>query len=175
MKKLEIEVLGSMYQDWDNEEFSWDVDNIIKVTLDNELVINKRFDEFTVDEDETDLDNGIYKPAILPNYYLIDYVGSCSVKAESGDTITIPYAYCNLKSEGDVTIKYGKWHLRAELEVENEFKLSDLVFVRLDNLIEAIDSGEPGFASLILLPGKGVINFSEVASNIKDTYECTIE
>ena len=24
MKKLEIEVLGSMYQDWDNEEFSWD-------------------------------------------------------------------------------------------------------------------------------------------------------
>ena len=175
MKKLEIEVLGSMYQDWDNEEFSWDVDNIIKVTLDNELVINKRFGEFTVDEDETDLDNGIYKPAILPNYYLIDYVGSCSVKTESGDTITIPYAYCNLKSEGDVTIKYGKWHLKAALEVENEFKLSDLVFVRLDNLIEAIDSGEPGFASLILLPGKGVINFSEVASNIKDTYECTIE
>ena len=175
MKKLEIEVLGSMYQDWDDEVFSWDVDNIIKVTLDNELVINKRFDEFTVDEDETDLDNGIYKPDVLPNYYLIDYVGSCSVKAESGDTITIPYAYCNLKSEGDVTIKYGKWHLRAELEVENEFKLSDLVFVRLDNLIEAIDSGEPGFASLILLPGKGVINFSEVASNIKDTYECTIE
>jgi hypothetical protein len=28
---------------------------------------------------------------------------------------------------------------------------------------------------LVLLPGKGVINFSEVASNIKDTYECTIE
>ena len=175
MKKLEIEVLGSMYQDWDNEEFSWDVDNIIKVTLDNELVINKRFGEFNVDEDETDLDNGIYKPAILPNYYLIDYVGSCSVKTESGDTITIPYAYCNLKSEGDVTIKYGKWHLKAALEVENEFKLSDLVFVRLNNLIEAINSGEPGFASLILLPGKGVINFSEVASNIKDTYECTIE
>ena len=48
MKKLEIEVLGSMYQDWDNEEFSWDVDNIIKVTVDNELVINKRFGEFTV-------------------------------------------------------------------------------------------------------------------------------
>ena len=69
----------------------------------------------------------------------------------------------------------GKWHLKAALEVENEFKLSDLVFVRLDNLIEAINSGEPGFSSLILLPGKGVINFSEVASNIKDTYECTIE
>ena len=51
MKKLEIEVLGSMYQDWDDEVFSWDVYNIIKVTLDNELVINKRFDEFTVDED----------------------------------------------------------------------------------------------------------------------------
>ena len=66
MKKLEIEVLGSMYQDWDNEEFSWDVDNIIKVKVDNELVINKRFGEFTVDEDETDLDNGIYKPDILP-------------------------------------------------------------------------------------------------------------
>lgn len=175
MKKLEIEVLGSMYQDWDNEEFSWDVDNIIKVMIDNELVINKRFGEFTVDEDETDLDNGIYKPAILPNYYLIDYVGSCSVKTESGDTITIPYAYCNLKSEGDVTIKYGKWHLKAELEVENEFKLSDLVIVRLDNLIEAIESGEPGFASLILLPGEGTIKFNEVASNIKDTYECTIE
>ena len=175
MKKLEIEVLGSMYQDWDNEEFSWDVDNIIKVTLDNELVINKRFGEFTVDEDETDLDNGIYKPAILPNYYLIDYVGSCSVKTESGDTITTPYAYCNLKSEGDVTIKYGKWHFKAALEVENEFKLSDLVFVRLDNLIEAINSGEPGFSSLILLPGKGTIKFNEVASNIKDTYECTIE
>ena len=175
MKKLEIEVLGSMYQDWDNEEFSWDVDNIIKVTLDNELVINKRFGEFTVDEDETDLDNGIYKPAILPNYYLIDYVGSCSVKTESGDTITIPYAYCNLKSEGDVTIKYGKWHLKAALEVENEFKLSDLVFVRLNNLIESINSGEPGFSSLILLPGKGTIKFNEVASNIKDTYECTIE
>ena len=175
MKKLEIEVLGSMYQDWDNEEFSWDVDNIIKVKVDNELVINKRFGEFTVDEDETDLDNGIYKPAILPSYYLIDYVGSCSVKTESGDTITTPYAYCNLKSEGDVTIKYGKWHLKAELEVENEFKLSDLVFVRLDNLIEAINSGEPGFSSLILLPGKGTIKFNEVASNIKDTYECTIE
>jgi hypothetical protein len=102
-------------------------------------------------------------------------VGSCSVKTESGDTITIPYAYCNLKSEGDVTIKYGKWHLKAELEVENEFKLSDLVFVRLDNLIEAINSGEPGFSSLILLPGKGTIKFNEVASNIKDTYECTIE
>lgn len=175
MKTLEIEVLGSMYQDCDNEEFSWDVDNIIKVKVDNELVINKRFGGFTVDEDETDLDNGIYKPDVLPNYYLIDYVGSCSVKTESGDTITIPYAYCNLKSEGDVTIKYGKWHLKAALEVKNEFKLSNLVFVRLDNLIEAIDSGEPGFASLILLPGKGVINFSEVASNIKDTYECTIE
>ena len=47
MKKLEIEVLGSMYQDWDNEEFSWDVDNIIKVKVDNELAINKRFGEFT--------------------------------------------------------------------------------------------------------------------------------
>ena len=117
----------------------------------------------------------IYKPAILPNYYLIDYVGSSSVKTESGDTITIPYAYCNLKSEGDVTIKYGKWHLKAELEVENEFKLSDLVFIRLNNLIEAIESGEPGFASLILLPGKGTIKFNEVASNIKDTYECYIE
>ena len=66
MKKLEIEVLGRMYQDWDNEEFSWDVDNIIKVKVDNELAINKRFGEFTVDEDETDLDNGIYKPDILP-------------------------------------------------------------------------------------------------------------
>ena len=175
MKKLEIEVLGSMYQDWDNEEFSWDVDNIIKVKLDNELLINKRFDEFTVDEDETDLDNGIYKPDILPDFYLIDYVGTCSIKTESGNSITIPYAYCNLKSEGDVTIKYGKWHLKAELEVENEFKLSDLVFVRLDNLIEAIESGEPGFASFILLPGKGVINFNEVASNIKDTYECNLE
>ena len=175
MKKLEIEVLGSMYQDWDNEEFSWDVDNIIKVKVDNELAINKRFGEFTVDEDETDLDNGIYKPDILPSYYLIDYVGSCSVKTESGDTITIPYAYCNLKSEGNVTIKYGKWHLRAELEVENEVKLSDLVIVRLDNLIDAIESGEPGFASLILLPGKGAIKFNEVASNIKDTYECYIE
>ncbi len=115
MKKLEIEVLGSMYQDWDNEEFSWDVDNIIKVKVDNELAINKRFGEFTVDEDETDLDNGIYKPAILPSYYLIDYVGSCSVKTESGDTITIPYAYCNLKSEGNVTIKYGKWHLKGRI------------------------------------------------------------
>jgi len=175
MKKLEIEVLGSMYQDWDNEEFSWDVDNIIKVKLDNELIVNKRFDEFTVDEDETDLDNGIYKPDILPDYYLIDYVGTCSIKTESGNSITIPYAYCNLKSEGDVTIKYGKWHLKAELEVENEFKLSDLVFIRLNNLIEAIESGEPGFASLILLPGKGTIKFNEVASNIKDTYECTIE
>jgi len=175
MKKLEIEVLGSMYQDWDNEEFSWDVDNIIKVKLDNELLINKRFDEFTVDEDETDLDNGIYKPDILPDFYLIDYVGTCSIKTESGNSITIPYAYCNLKSEGDVTIKYGKWHLKAELEVENEFKLSDLVFIRLNNLIEAIESGEPGFASLILLPGKGTIKFNEVASNIKDTYECTIE
>ena len=175
MKKLEIEVLGRMYQDWDNEEFSWDVDNIIKVKVDNELAINKRFGEFTVDEDETDLDNGIYKPDILPSYYLIDYVGSCSVKTESGDTITIPYAYCNLKSEGNVTIKYGKWHLRAELEVENVFKLSDLVIVRLDNLIDAIESGEPGFASLILLPGKGAIKFNEVASNIKDTYECYME
>jgi len=175
MKKLEIEVLGSMYQDWDNEEFSWDVDNIIKVKLDNELLINKRFDEFTVDEDETDLDNGIYKPDILPDFYLIDYVGTCSIKTESGNSITIPYAYCNLKSEGDVTIKYGKWHLKAELEVENEFKLSDLVFIRLNNLIEAIESGEPGFASLILLPGKGTIKFNELASNIKDTYECTIE
>jgi len=175
MKKLEIEVLGSMYQDWDNEEFSWDVDNIIKVKLDNELVINKRFDEFIVDEVETDLDNGLYKPDILPDYYLIDYVGTCSIKTENGDTTIIPYAYCNLKSEGDITIKYGKWHLKAELEVENEFKLSDLVFVRLDNLIEAIESGEPGFASFILLPGKGVINFNEVASNIKDTYECNLE
>ena len=175
MKKLEIEVVGSMYQDWDNEEFSWDADNIIKVKVNNELVINKRFGEFIVDEDETDLDNGIYKSAMLPDYYLIDYVGSCSIKAESGDIITIPYAYCNLKSEGDVTIKYGKWHLKAELEVENEFKLSDLVFIRLNNLIEAIESGEPGFASLILLPGKGTIKFNELASNIKDTYECTIE
>jgi len=175
MKKLEIEVLGSMYQDWDNEEFSWDVDNIIKVKLDNELIVNKPFDEFTVDEDETDLDNGIYEPDILPDYYLIDYVGTCSIKTESGNSITIPYAYCNLKSEGDVTIKYGKWHLKAELEVENEFKLSDLVFIRLNNLVEAIESGEPGFASLILLPGKGTINFNEVASNIKDTYECYIE
>ena len=175
MKKLEIEVLGSMYQDWDNEEFSWDVDNIIKVKVDNELVINKRFGEFKVDEDETDLDNGIYKPDILSRNYLIDYVGSCTIKAEPSDTITIPYAYCNLKSEGNTTINYGKWHLRAELEVENEFKLSDLVFIRLDNLIAAINSGEPGFASLILLPGKGAINFNEIASNIKDTYECYIE
>lgn len=173
--KLEIEVKGTMYQDWDNEEFSWDVDNIIKVKLNNELVIDKRFEEFTVDDVETDLDNGIYKPDVLPNYYLIDYVSSCSIKVESGDTLTIPYAHCNLKTEGDVTIKYGKWHLKAELEVENEFKLSDLVFIRLDNLIEAINSGEQGFASLILLPGKGIIKFHEVTSNIKDTYECTIE
>ena len=81
-------------------------------------------------------------------------MGSCSVKTESGDTITIPYAYCNLKSEGDVTIKYGKWHFKAALEVENEFKLSDLVFVRLDNLIEAINSGEPGFSSLYYCQAK---------------------
>lgn len=102
-------------------------------------------------------------------------MGSCSVRTESVDTITIPHAYCNLKSEGSVTINYGKWHLKAALEVGNEFKLSDLVFVRLNNLIAAINSGEPGFASLIVLPGKGAIKFDEAASNVKDTYECVIE
>jgi len=88
----------STNRDWYNQEFSWDVDNIIKVKVDNELDINKRFDKFTVDEDETDLDNGIYKPDILPDYYLIDYVGTCSIQTESGNSITIPTSSKNTKT-----------------------------------------------------------------------------
>ena len=173
--KLEIEVIGSMYQDWDNEVFSWDADNLIKITIDDKLMVSKYFKEFTISEEESDIDNGLYKPGILPDYYLIDYVGSCSVDMEDGSSVQIPYAYCNLRSEGEVLIKYGKWQLKKILEVDEDFKLSDLVFVRLDNLAEAIQSGEPHFSSFILYPGHGEIILKEIASNIKDEYNCNIE
>ena len=173
--KLEIEVLGRMYQDWDNEVFSWDMDNLIKISVDSQVLVNKYFNDFTISDEENEKDNGLYESGILTNSYLIDYVGSCSVVTEEGNTVDIPYAYCNLKSEGEVLIKYGKWHLKREIEVAEDFQLSDLVFVRLGNLAEAINSGEPHFASFILYPGKGEIILRELASNIKDEYYCNIE
>jgi hypothetical protein len=46
MKKLEIEVLGRMYQDWDNEEFSWDVyDSIFHKSLFH-LLMHSKYQDF---------------------------------------------------------------------------------------------------------------------------------
>ena len=47
----------------------------------------------------------------------------------------------------------------------------DLIFVKLENLANAIGSGEPNFASIVCLAGHGEIFFKEVASNIKDQYD----
>lgn len=71
--KLEIEVIGRMHQDWDNEVFSWDGDNLIKITVADKLIVSKYFKEFTISEEESDIDNGLYKTGIMPDYYLIDY------------------------------------------------------------------------------------------------------
>jgi hypothetical protein len=64
--------------------------------------------------------------------------------------------------------------LKKEIDVADDFKFSDLIFMRLDNLAKAIHSGEPYFASLVCCVGYGEINLKIVASNIKDEEECTI-
>jgi hypothetical protein len=36
--KLGIEIMGRMFQDWDNEVFRRDMDNILKISLDGKLM-----------------------------------------------------------------------------------------------------------------------------------------
>jgi uncharacterized tellurite resistance protein B-like protein len=174
-RTLKIEIIGSMYQDYDDEVYSWDCDNLLQISLNNELIAKKYFSELKISEEESDIDNNIYKPGMLSDAYLIDTVHACSLALEDGTNIQMPYANCNLRREGEVQIKYGKWHLKAELTVSSKFQISDLVIVSLNNLADAISSGEAHFASFIVLPGEGELVFSEIDSNIKDEYIVIVE
>ena len=170
MYKLTIEIGGRMHQDWDNEVFSWDIDNLIKITLDGELILSKSFKDFYIFEESKDVEKIINTIDEL-NYYSLEKLQTCQVETESGEAIIFPYTICNIKRTGGTIVKYGKWHLKAELDVQEDFQIADLIFVKLENLAEAIGSGEPNFASIVCLVGHGEILFKEVASNIKDQYD----
>ena len=170
MYKLTIEIGGRMHQDWDNEVFSWDMDNLIKITLDGELILSKSFKDFYIFEESKDVEK-ITNTIDALNYYSIEKLKTCQAKTENGETIIFPYTICNLKSTEKTTVKYGKWHLKAELDLQESFQIADLIFVKLENLANAIGSGEPNFASIVCLAGHGEIFFKEVASNIKDQYD----
>lgn len=173
MSKLTIEIGGRMYQDWDNEVFSWDIDNPIRIFLDETLLLSKSFRDFSILE-ETNENEAVSSTVNELSYYKIVKPQTCQVETESGEAVRLPYVVCNIKSTGETVIKYGKWHLKAELSVKSSFQLTDLIFVKLENLANAIQSGEPNFASIVCLEGHGEILFKEVASNIKDQYDCEI-
>lgn len=137
-----------MHQDWDNEVFSWDMDNPIKISLDGELILSKSFKDFSILEESKDVEK-VTNTIDELKYYSLEKLQTCQVETESGELVSLPYAICNIKNTGETTIKYGKWHLKAELEVQDDFQLTDLMFVKLENLAKAIGSGEPNFASIV--------------------------
>lgn len=172
--KLEIEVWGTMFQDWDNEVFRWDTDNYLKISLGEKLLYSGQLKGLTVVDADDSLDAATEAIKAL-KCYTFDNMKRCSFQTKEGKTEHVAYAYSNLSDTGDeVTIKYGKFHLKKAVEVADDFKLSDLTFVRLDNLANAIQSGDPYFASLICCPGHGEIYLETVASNIKDQEEVMI-
>ena len=172
--KLEIELMGSMFQDWDNEVFRWDTDNILKISLNEKLIYSGPLTGLTV-VDADDTVTAATEATQALKYYSFDHMKRCAFETKDGKTEHFAYAYSNLKAAGEeVTIKYGKFHLAGEVEVADDFKLSDLTFVRLDNLAKAVHSGDPYFASLICCVGHGEINLKTKASNIKDQEEVMI-
>jgi uncharacterized tellurite resistance protein B-like protein len=173
-QKLKIEIIGSMYYNTTDDVYSWDADNLLQISMNDRLIAKKYLSEIKIAEEESAVVNNIYKPGILSDDYLIDTVHASTLQLEDGTTIHIPFANCNLRREGELQIEYGKWHLQAELEVPGQFQLSELVFVSLNNLAEAIGSGEPHFASLILYPGVGELVFDVIDVNIKDTYSLVV-
>lgn len=182
--KLLIEVLGNMYQDWDNELFRWDTDNYLKLTLEGNTVFSGQFSQleqsaefqyvlesYAVKDDAFD---SVTNEVEALEYYKLWEMLSLSSKTELGDDLKLGYADCDLIRSGETSVKYGKYHLKKEIEVGQGFKFSDLAFVRLGNIADGIPSGEPYFASLISCVGHGEIVLREEASNIKDQYNCTI-
>jgi hypothetical protein len=174
MKNLEIEVWGTMFQDWDNEVFRWDTDNYLKLSLDETLLYSGQLTGLTVVDADDSIDAATEAIKAL-KCYTFDSMKRGAFQTKEGKTEHVAYAYCNLSDTGEeVTIKYGKFHLKGDFEVADDFKLSDLTFVRLDNLAKAIQSGDPYFASLICCPGHGELYLKTVASNIKDQEEVMI-
>tara|TARA_X000000368_G_scaffold417581_1_gene414368 strand:- start:199 stop:732 length:534 start_codon:yes stop_codon:yes gene_type:complete len=171
--KLLIEVWGRMYQDWDNEVFRWDTDNYLKLTLGDKEIFSGQFSQLE-EGDEDSAFAAVTNEVEALEYYKLWEMLSLSFKTESGDDLKLGYAYCDLVSSGDTLVKYGKYHLKKEIEVGEDFKFSDLAFVRLGNIANGIPSGEPYFASLISCVGHGEIVLREVNSNIKDQYNSTI-
>ena len=182
--KLLIEVLGNMYQDWDNELFRWDTDNYLKLTLEGNTVFSGQFSQleqsaefqyvlesYAVKDDAFD---SVTNEVEALEYYKLWEMLSLSSKTELGDDLKLGYADCDLIRSGETSVKYGKYHLKKEIEVGQGFKFSDLAFVRLGNIADGIPSGKPYFASLISCVGYGEIVLREEASNIKDQYNCTI-
>jgi hypothetical protein len=170
---LLIEVWGLMHQDWDNEVFRWDTDNYLKLTLEGKEVFSGQFSQFEEGDEDSVLDAVTTELENL-NYYKFWEMLSLSFKTESGDELKLGYAYCDLVNSGDTLVKYGKYHLKKEIEVGEDFKFSDLAFVRLGNVANGIPSGESYFSSLICCVGHGEIVLKEVQSNIKDEFNCTI-
>ena len=114
MNKLTIEIVGRMYQDWDNEVFSWDIDNPIKIFLDETLLLSKSFKDFSILEESNDTET-VTNTINELSYYKISKLQTCRVETESGESVRLPYAVCNIKSTGETVVKYGKWHLKAEI------------------------------------------------------------
>ena len=114
MNKLTIEIVGRMYQDWDNEVFSWDIDNPIKIFLDETLLLSKSFKDFSILEESNDTET-VTNIINELSYYKISKLQTCRVETESGESVRLPYAVCNIKSTGETVVKYGKWHLKAEI------------------------------------------------------------
>ena len=172
--KLAIEIMGSMFQDWDNEVFRWDMDNILKIRLDGKLMYSGECKNLINEVETNDSFDAAISTIEQERHYSYVSAKSSAFQTTEGNTEHLTYAYCNLKATGETTIKYGKFHLKKEIDVADDFKFSDLIFVRLDNLANAVQSGEPYFASLICCVGHGEINLKIVASNIKDEEECRI-
>ena len=171
--QLSIEVWGSMHQDWDNKLFRWDSDNYLKLTLGEEEIFSGQFSQLE-EGDEDSAFAAVTEEVEALDYYKLWEMLSLSFTAESGNELQLGYAYCDLLSSGETLVKYGKYHLKKEIEVGEDFKFSDLAFIRLGNVAHGIPSGEPYFASLISCVGHGEIVLREVASNIKDQYNCAI-
>jgi hypothetical protein len=172
--KLEIEVWGRMFQDWDNEVFRWDTDNYLKISLGGNLMYKGELTGLTVVDADDSLDAATEAIKAL-KCYNFDSMKRCSFQTKEGQTEHVAYAYSNLRDTGEeVTIKYGKFHLKGDFEVADDFKMSDLTFVRLDNLANAIFSDDPYFASLICCPGHGELSLKTVASNLKSQEEVMI-
>ena len=184
--KLLIEVWGTMYQDWNNELFRWDTDNYLKLTLEGNTVFSGQFSQLE-EGGEDDAFDSVTNEVEALEYYKLWEMLSLSSKTELGDDLKLGYARCDLIGSGETLVKYGKYHLKKEIEVSQGFKFSDLAFVRLGNIADGIPSGEPYFASLISCVGHGQILLGEEdscgiwkyvhsgpTSKRKDDYYCTI-